>query len=131
MQRETDEVDDSIDYETIVPRDVIGFHVFNPSMGMGNGKVEAIRTIRGEPHFVCDMGDKQVDRPVENLMDDLQQFGYELCTEPWEVASPEDVGATGVDEAEIRERASESWKSLANEFGVTESDVQDIISGVN
>lgn len=132
MKEVTQEADEGVDYESIAPRDVIGFHVFNPETGMGNGKVVSMKRVRGEPNFVCEVGDKLVNRPVEQVMDNLRKWGYELCTEPWEVADPETVEESGaVDEAEIRERANESWKRLADEFGLTEDEVRDIIVGGN
>jgi hypothetical protein len=129
MREVEDTAHDGINYEAIAPRDVIGFHVFNTDSGMGNGKVVGMRSIRGEANFVCEVGDKTVNRPVEQVMADLRKYGYDLCSEPWTVASAEEVGETGVDEAEIADRANESWQDLADEFGLTEDEVRDIIVG--
>ena len=127
MREATQSDEGGINYDEIAPRDVIGFHVFNCETGMGNGKVIQMKTVNEEPHFVCETGDSTVNRPVEQVMRDLREFGHDLCTEPWTVAEPEEVGEMGVDEAEIAERASESWSRLADEFGLTESAVRDIV----
>ena len=124
---QTQQQEKSIDYSEIVPRDVIGFHVFDPEMGMGTGEVVRLRRIRGEPHFDCDIGDKTVARPVDQVMDNLRKWGYELAHEPWDVV--DSLGDVGIDEDEIRERRGESWKKLAAEFGVTEDEIRDIIIG--
>lgn len=128
MPETTSERQSQIDYDEIAPRDVIGFHVFNPETGIGNGEVVGMRQVRGEPHFACEAGDKTVTRPVDRVMSRLREQGYELCTEPWEVAESIDE-STGIDESEIQDRAKESWAKLAGEFGVTESEIRDIIVG--
>lgn len=120
---------EGISYKEIAPRDVIGFHVFNPDSGRGYGKVVEMKRVRGEAHFVCESGGTTCNRSVEDMMTRLRERGYELCTEPWEVADPEAVEQGGVDEAEIKERARESWRRLADEYGLTESEVEDIIVG--
>lgn len=120
---------EGISYKAVAPRDVIGFHVFNADSGMGKGEVTAMTRIDGEAHFVCDTGGRTVNRPVEQVMTDLREHGYSLCHEPWDVADPDDLDQMGVDEAEIESRAHESWTRLADEFGLTESEVEDIIHG--
>lgn len=120
---------EEISYKEIAPRDVIGFHVFNPDTGRGNGKVVEMKRVRGEAHFVCESRGMTVNRSVEDIMTRLREQGYELCTEPWEVADAEAVEQGGVDESEIQDRARESWGRLADEFGLTESEVEDIIVG--
>lgn len=120
---------EEIDYASIVPRDVVGFHVFNGDRGMGLGNVVDLTVVGGERMFVCESGDSTVNREVSFVMNYLREYGYDLCTEPWTVADADDVGEYGVDEAEIADRAGESWTTLAVEFGLTEDEVEEIILG--
>lgn len=118
-------------YDSINPRDVIGYYVFNCDSGRGNGKVVELKNIRGEAHFVCEVGDvnsKRVNRPVEQVMKDLREHGYDLCDEPWDVVDAP-LSSDGDMEAEIRDRSRESWSKLADEFGIREEDVRDIVVG--
>lgn len=122
--------ENGIDYDNITPRDVIGFRVFNPSNGMGKGKVVGMKRVRGEPQFVCknDPDAREVNRDVESVMRDLRKYSYELRTDDHDTVTVEDVEATGgVDEDEIKSRRSESWKRLADEFGITTDEVREII----
>lgn len=127
MRETAQRSEDGIDYQAIAPRDVVGFHVFHADRGMGLGKVEAMTRIRGRAHFVCDSGGSTVNRPVDEVMTNLREHGYDLCHEPWDVARADEIDETGVDEAEIQERAQESWTRLADEFGLTEDQIQAII----
>jgi len=117
----------TLNYDSINPRDVIGYTVFNCDSGMGAGEVVAMTRIEEEAHFVCDVGGRTVNRPVEQVMTQLREHGYDLCTEAWDPI--EELPSSGDVEAEIADRAHESWARLADEFGLTEDVVRSIITG--
>jgi len=126
---ERTQANDGIEYDEIAPRDVKGFHVFDPETGRGLGEVVGIKRVSGEAQFVCDSHGDLVNRRVDRVMNRLREQSYELCTEPWDVADPEVVEKSGsVAEAEIRDRAFESWSRLADEYGLTEGEVREIIA---
>lgn len=74
------------------PEDVIGSQIFNPDRGMGLGVAVERKTVRNgygdtrDVFVTLNPDGKETLRDVEDVMDAVENRGYQLCEDPWGLA---------------------------------------------